>query len=99
MEREKFFLFVWSWAFLGLVVFVLLLFVTAPYGRHSRKDWGPSISNRMGWVIMEFPSLLVFIFFFLFGPNEIQPVTWIFFALYVSHYTNRSVIYPWRTRT
>lgn len=99
MEREKFFLFVWSWAFLGLVVFVLLLFVTAPYGRHSRKDWGPSISNRMGWVIMEFPSLLVFILFFLFGPNEIQPVTWIFFALYVSHYTNRSVIYPWRTRT
>ena len=99
MEREKFFLFVWSWASLGLVVFVLLLFVTAPYGRHSRKDWGPSISNRMGWVIMEFPSLLVFILFFLFGPNEIQPVTWIFFALYVSHYTNRSVIYPWRTRT
>ncbi len=99
MEREKFFLFVWSWAFLGLVVFVLLLFVTAPYGRHSRKDWGPSISNRMGWVIMEFPSLLIFILFFLFGPNKIQPVTWIFFALYVSHYTNRSVIYPWRTRT
>ena len=99
MEREKFFLFVWSWAILGLVVFVLLLFVTAPYGRHSSKDWGPSISNRMGWVIMEFPSLLVFILFFLLGPNEIQPVTWIFFALYVSHYTNRSVIYPWRTRT
>ncbi len=99
MEREKFFLFVWSWAILGLVVFVLLLFVTAPYGRHSRKDWGPSISNRMGWIIMELPSLLVFILFFLFGPNEIQPVTWIFFALYVSHYTNRSVIYPWRTRT
>lgn len=38
MEREKFFLFVWSWAILGLVVFVLLLFVTAPYGRHSRND-------------------------------------------------------------
>ncbi|MEN8228810.1 MAG: DUF1295 domain-containing protein [Bacteroidota bacterium] len=99
MERETFFLFLWSWAIVGLVVFVLLLFVTAPYGRHSRKDWGPSISNRMGWVFMELPSLLVFILFFLFGPNEIQPVTWIFFALYASHYTNRSVIYPWRTRT
>jgi len=99
MDRDSFFLFTWSWAVLGLAGFILLLFVTAPYGRHSRKDWGPSISNRMGWVVMEFPSLLVFILCFLFGPNVIQPVTWIFFALYVSHYTNRSVIYPWRTRT
>jgi len=99
MDREIFFLFVWSWAILGLAVFVLLLFVTAPYGRHSRKDWGPSIPNRMGWIIMELPSLLIFMLCFLFGPNGPQPVTWIFFALYVAHYTNRSVIYPWRTRT
>ncbi len=99
MDRETFFLLIWSWVILGLLVFVLLLFVTAPYGRHTGKDWGPSISNRMGWFIMEFPSLLVFVLFFLLGPNEIQPLTWIFFALYVSHYTNRSVIYPWRTRT
>ncbi len=99
MGRENYFLLIWSWAILGLVVFVLLLFVTAPYGRHSRKDWGPSISNRMGWFMMEFPSLLIFILFFLFGPGGIQPFTWIFFALYVAHYTNRSVVYPWRTRT
>jgi hypothetical protein len=99
MDQERFFLFVWSWAILGLVIFILLFFITAPYGRHSRKDWGPSLPNRMGWFIMEFPSLLVFILCFLLGPNRIQPVTWIFFALYVSHYTNRSVIYPWRTRT
>ena len=84
---------------MGLVIFILLLFVTAPYGRHSRKDWGPTIPNRTGWVIMEFPSLVVFVLTFLLGPAGIQPVTWIFFALYVSHYTNRSVVYPWRTRT
>jgi hypothetical protein len=99
MDRGNFFLFVWSWAAFGALIFILLLFVTAPYGRHSRKDWGPTIPNRVGWVIMEFPSLLVFILFFLLGPNPIQPVTWIFFALYVSHYLNRSVIYPLRTRT
>jgi protein-S-isoprenylcysteine O-methyltransferase Ste14 len=99
MDRGQFYLFIWSWTILGLVIFILLLFVTAPYGRHSRKGWGPTIPNRFGWVIMELPSLLVFVFFFLFGPKQVQPVTWIFFALYVSHYTNRSVIYPWRTRT
>ncbi len=99
MDRDTFFQFLWGWAILGLLVFVLLLFVKAPYGRHSRKDWGPSIPNRLGWFLMEFPSLLVFVLCFLFGPNPVQPLTWIFFAMYVSHYTNRSLIWPWRTRT
>jgi 3-oxo-5-alpha-steroid 4-dehydrogenase 1 len=99
MDRENFFLFVWSWAIMGLVIFVILLFVTAPYGRHSRKDWGPGIPNRLGWVIMELPSLVVFSLSFLLGPSRIQPATWIFFALYVFHYINRSLIYPLRTRT
>jgi 3-oxo-5-alpha-steroid 4-dehydrogenase 1 len=99
MDRETFYHLLWGWAILGLAVFILLLFVKAPYGRHSRKDWGPVISNRLGWFLMEFPSLLVFVLFFLFGPGNIQPLTWIFFALYVSHYTNRSLIWPWRTHT
>lgn len=99
MERESFNYLVWGWALIGLATFVLLLFVTAPYGRHSRKDWGPSIPNRLGWVLMELPSLLVFILCFLFGPGTIQPLSWIFFAFYVSHYVNRSLIFPWRTRT
>jgi hypothetical protein len=99
MERETFYTLLWAWAILGLAVFVLLFFVKAPYGRHSRKDWGPSIPNRLAWFLMEFPSLLVFICCFLFGPKGIQALTWIFFALYVFHYTNRSLVWPWRTRT
>jgi len=99
MDRESFFLFLWLWTILGLLAFILLLFVTAPYGRHSRKDWGPSIPNRVGWIVMELPSLIVFILAFLLGPNGIQPVTWIFFALYVFHYGNRSILWPLRTKT
>jgi len=99
MDRDTFFLLLWGWTILGLFVFVLLLFIKAPYGRHSRKDWGPNIPNRLGWFMMEFVSLLVFVLCFLFGPGNIQMLTWIFFALYVSHYVNRSLIWPWRTRT
>ena len=99
MERDTFYTLLWTWAILGLAVFVLLLFIKAPYGRHSRKDWGPNIPNRTAWFLMEFPSLLVFSLCFLLGPNGIQPLTWIFFALYVFHYTNRSLVWPWRTRT
>ena len=99
MDSQTFTTLLWGWTLLGLATFILLLFVTAPYGRHSRTDWGPSIPNRLAWFIMEFVSLLVFILCFLLGPNGVQPVTWIFFAIYVSHYTNRSIIWPWRTRT
>jgi len=99
MDSHNFTTLLWVWTLLGLATFILLLFVTAPYGRHSRKDWGPSIPNRLAWFLMEFVSLLVFVLSFLLGPNGVQPVTWIFFAIYVSHYTNRSIIWPWRTRT
>lgn len=99
MDRENFFLFVWSWIFMGLAVFILLMFVTAPYGRHSSKDWGPVIPNRTGWFIMEFPVLLVFSLCYLLGPSDPHPVTWIFFALFTAHYINRSIVYPWRTHT
>jgi len=99
MERESFFLFLWIWTILGLLAFILLLFVTAPYGRHSRKDWGPSIPNRVGWIVMELPSLIIFILAFLLGPEGIQPVTWIFLALYVFHYGNRSILWPLRMKT
>lgn len=99
MDRDFFYTALWIWALIGFLIFILLLFVTAPYGRHSRKDWGPTLPNRLAWVIMELPSLLVFSLSFLLGPNGVQPVTWIFFAFYVFHYGNRSILWPLRTKT
>ena len=33
----------------GVGVFILLFFVSAPYGQHIRKGWGPNINNKLGW--------------------------------------------------
>jgi 3-oxo-5-alpha-steroid 4-dehydrogenase 1 len=88
-----------AWIVLGLVLFPVQFFVTAPYGRHARTDWGPSIPNRLGWFLMEVVSLVVFAGLFLFGPNDKTAPMWVFFALWCAHYINRSLIFPWRTQT
>lgn len=99
MSSELFLWITFGWIAFGLCIFIVLLFIPAPYGRHARKGWGPSIPNRLGWVMMELPSMLCFGTFFLLGPGDPAPVTWVFFALWVAHYTNRSLIFPFRTRT
>lgn len=90
---------VWGWILAGIILFPLLLKIKAPYGRHASKKWGPQIDNRLGWIIMEFPSLFVFAFLFLSGDAEKGIIKWILFSLWVLHYTNRVFIYPLRTRT
>ena len=57
------------WTLLALAVLPMQFFVTAPYGRHARTDWGPSIPNRLGWCLMEIVSLVVFAGLFLAGTN------------------------------
>lgn len=88
-----------AWIVLAIVVFPTQFYVTAPYGRHSRTDWGPSISNQWGWCLMEVVSLIVFAGLFLAGGNEKTAPMWVFFTLWTAHYVNRSLIFPWRTHT
>ena len=38
---------------IGVIVFIILFFVSAGYGRYNSKKWGPQIDNTLGWVIME----------------------------------------------
>lgn len=83
------------WIALSVVTFVALLKITAPYGRHTRKGWGPSISNTAGWVLMEIVSPSVFAFFFLKGGNN-STANCLLFALWMMHYINRSLIFPFR---
>jgi 3-oxo-5-alpha-steroid 4-dehydrogenase 1 len=88
-----------AWIVLALALFPLQFFTTAPYGRHAHTRWGPSIPNQLGWCLMELVSLLVFVGLFLSGPAAKSAPMWVFFALWAAHYINRSLIFPWRTRT
>ena len=98
MDKPTFDLLVWLWTVVALVVFLVLIFVTAPYGRHSNKNWGVTIPDRIGWFIMEVPALIIFLYFIITGTAQKTVTIWIVAALYVAHYINRAVIFPWRIR-
>jgi hypothetical protein len=98
MDKSTFDLLVWLWTVIALVIFLVLLFVTAPYGRHSNKKWGVTIPDRIGWFIMEVPALIIFLYFIITGTVEKTITIWVVASLYVAHYINRAVIFPWRIR-
>jgi len=79
---------------LALVTFVALRFIVAPYGRHARKGWGPTLPDRVGWMIMESPSLLLFSAIFWIGPHHGEIVPRVLWALWALHYGNRCLVYP-----
>jgi protein-S-isoprenylcysteine O-methyltransferase Ste14 len=99
MIADHYHLIIYIWIAFAVLMFPVLLKVTAPYGRHARKGWGPTIPNRLGWMFMELPSLALFVVFFWYGPNPQNYVSIVFFLLYVAHYTHRSVVFPFRTHT
>jgi 3-oxo-5-alpha-steroid 4-dehydrogenase 1 len=99
MEKNTFDLIVLSWITLGCILFPVLLFVTAPYGRHATPKWGATISNREGWILMEVPALLFFLYFAISGHAGKNAVVWIIISLFTIHYVNRSLIYPFRIKT
>jgi 3-oxo-5-alpha-steroid 4-dehydrogenase 1 len=75
-------------------IFVALLFVRAPYGRHLRPGWGPLIPNLFGWVIMESPAALVFVASFAIGTAPKNLPILLFFVLWELHYVHRAFIFP-----
>lgn len=89
------------WVYVAILplTWLALRFVTAPYGRHRRAGWGPTIPTRWAWVIWESPSVLAFVAFFLSGERWDRVVPLVMLALWLSHYLHRTFVYPFRIRT
>lgn len=99
INPQYYYIVLYFWIGLALLLFPVLLKVTAPYGRYRSSRWGLQVNNRLGWLFMELPSLLLFVVLFLTGPVVKQTSSWIFFSVWVAHYSNRIFIYPMRIRT
>lgn len=99
ISKELFDIVVLAWIGIAVLLFPVLLKITAPYGRHTQKNWGPMIDNRLGWFLMEFPALAVFSFFVFSGDNFGEMIITTASFLWVTHYVNRTLIFPMRIKT
>ena len=90
--------------FWGLVVMAawtvltvaILLRLVAPYGRHARAGWGPTLPARWAWVLFESPAVWLFGGLYLAGPNAGEPGPTALVALWLLHYVHRDLVWPFR---
>jgi 3-oxo-5-alpha-steroid 4-dehydrogenase 1 len=86
-----------AWFALAAATGISLFFVTAPYGRHVRQGWGPTLGDKVGWVVMEAPAPLVFgAYYLLERPGTLTALA--FLLMWESHYLYRAFFYPLRVR-
>jgi len=90
---------VWLWIGVGAVTFLVLLRVTAPYGRHASVSWGPTVDNRLAWFVMEVVVLVVFWSVIGRSPLALPAPAAVMALLFSGHYLNRAVVFPLRLRT
>jgi protein-S-isoprenylcysteine O-methyltransferase Ste14 len=86
-----------GWVALAAATAAGLSRFVAPYGRHARAGWGPTLPARTGWILMEAPAaLLLPLLVAVAGGGA---AAWALVALWELHYVNRAFVFPLRLRT
>jgi hypothetical protein len=80
------------------LTFAGLQVIVAPYGRHGRGGWGPTVPARLGWLIMECPASLLFLGVYLAGTHRAELVPVVLLGLWQLHYVQRAFVYPFLMR-
>lgn len=83
---------------LAAVTFASLWLVVAPYGRHERPGWGPTVPARLAWLVMESPAWLLFAWVYFAGSHRGESAPLVLLALWLSHYLYRGLVFPGRLR-
>lgn len=94
-ELYFFYWFMLGMMILGIIVFIILFFITAGYGQYYKKEkWGPAINDKAGWIIMEAPTVIVYLILYFVGDHKFEFFTLFFSALFLMHYGYRTFIFP-----
>lgn len=78
----------------AVVVFLALLKIEAGYGIAYNPKWGPSVNNKLGWVLMESPVFIIMLILCLLSPRRAEVAPLVMFLIFELHYFQRSFIFP-----
>ncbi|KAL8206126.1 hypothetical protein R6Q57_009677 [Mikania cordata] len=87
-----------SYFMIGPPTYISCRYITAPYGKHHRKGWGPTVPPSLAWVLMESPTIWFTILLFPIGQHSSNPKSIILISPFIIHYIHRTIIYPLRLR-
>ena len=94
LNLSQFYLLLMIMVAIVIVVFIVLNFVEAGYGKMISKKWGPAISNKLAWILMECPVFIVLFYFWFNSERRFEIAPLLFFIFFEIHYFQRSFIFP-----
>ncbi|MGN1046146.1 MAG: DUF1295 domain-containing protein [Candidatus Cryptobacteroides sp.] len=89
---------------MAIIVYIALFYFKAGYGYLSGNNWGPKISNRTAWVLMEAPAFLFLLYYTLdfaasgTDTGNSRTVLFTMAGFFLLHYFQRSFIFPFLMR-
>ena len=86
------------WTAIALVVFITLFYKNASYGRFISKNSSFTLPSRVGWVIMESPTVIVILIFLILFFKNVGMIEVILSFIWLSHYNHRTFIWPFRAK-
>ena len=98
-HERGYIVFIMCWIATGIGAGLYLLHKEAPYGRFSSEHWGPMISNKLGWLLMETTVIVTFLLWIPFRHFDWRTPAGVMIGLFMVHYIHRAFIYPLMIRT
>lgn len=83
-----------SMAVLAVIVFIALHRVEAAYGMTFSRNWGLSLPNKAGWVLMELPAFATMALIWATSPRATEAAPCVMASLFMLHYFQRTFIFP-----
>ena len=80
------------------VVFPVLFFISAPYGRHARPGFGPTMPAKLAWQVMESVSFFLFAALWILNPQWLAPVVMVLGLAWLVHYAQRTFVFSFLMR-
>jgi hypothetical protein len=92
-------MFTWILIAMAAITLIVISFLPAPYGRHQRGNWGPTIPARLAWIVMETPAVIAFAWIYMQGQHRFETVPLLLFGMWQFHYVQRTYVFPFRMRS